>query len=518
MKKSPSHFILLIGLVSLYSSISQGQTFTLITEGIIATDTTNTNGASFVDYDGDGDLDIFLSNANGPMGFNTLYRNEGKDVFTKVDAGEVTHMQTATFGHSWGDYDNDGKADLFVVNAFTNIGSLLYHNVGNGRFHRNENYDVTKSAAKGFASAWRDIDNDGLLDLLIIHPAGGFVGLPSTSNLLFKNNGDPQGTFTPVITTPITRVTAPFTNATWSDYDQDGDADLFIGSGPANGTLAPDYLYKNMLKETGKLGFQQLASEVFARDSLDGQTWNWVDYDNDGDLDAYVTNWGGAQGGLANNLYRNEGDTIIRVKDGPLATDVGISLANVWEDFDNDGDLDVFVGNGGNQVNRYYENLGNGKFESVTKGHFVEVKKNSWGVCAGDYNNDGRVDLFVSNKTGYLAGGDLNHLYRNDTDNGNNWVTIRCIGTKSNKDGIGTKVKLTAKISGKNVTQYREVGSNATFLGSNDLRVHFGLGKTKQIDSIEIIWPSGQTDSYENIKPNQFLDCIEGKALSPRVR
>ncbi|HRW98708.1 MAG TPA: CRTAC1 family protein, partial [Cyclobacteriaceae bacterium] len=204
-------------------------------------------------------------------------------------------------------------------------------------------------------------------------------------------------------------------------------------------------------------------------------------------------------------------------KDGPLATDVGISLANVWEDFDNDGDLDVFVGNGGNQANRYYENLGNGNFESVTKGHFVEVKKNSWGVCAGDYNNDGRVDLFVSNKTGYLAGGDLNHLYRNDTDNGNNWVTIRCIGTKSNKDGIGTKVKLTAKISGKNVTQYREVGSNATFLGSNDLRVHFGLGKTKQIDSIEIIWPSGQTDSYKNIKPNQFLDCIEGKALSPRV-
>ncbi|MEP2668622.1 MAG: CRTAC1 family protein [Cyclobacteriaceae bacterium] len=489
------------------------QSFTLITKGVMATDTTNTNGASFVDYDNDGDLDIFLSNANGPLGFNTLYRNDGNDLFSKVDAGEVTHMQTVSFGNSWGDYNNDGLPDLFVVNAFTNIGSLLYKNMGNNQFQRNEYYDVTHSAAKGFASNWRDFDNDGWLDLLIIHPSG-FVGLPITSNFLFRNNGDAPGTFSPVVTAPFTRSTAAFTNATWADYDQDGDADLFIGSGPANGTTAPDYLYKNMLTETGKPDFQRMNKEVFALDSLDGQTWNWIDYDNDGDLDAYVTNWGGSFGGLKNNLYKNEGDTTIRVMDGSIANDVGISLANVWEDFDNDGDLDVFVGNGGNQPNRYYENLGNGQFKSITKGHFVEAAKNTWGICAGDYNNDGRVDLFVSNKTGYIAGGDVNYLYRNDTDNGNNWITIRCVGEKSNKSGIGAKVKVTTTINGASVTQYREIGSNATFLGTNDLRAHFGVRKAKQIEKVEVIWPSGQKDVYQNVKPNQLMECVEGKSLS----
>ncbi|MDN5201097.1 CRTAC1 family protein [Fulvivirgaceae bacterium BMA10] len=495
-----------------YSGLT-GQNFTLITTGDIANDTTNTNGASFVDYDSDGDLDIFLSNANAPFGFNSLYKNEGNDQFTKVDAGEVTNMQTITFGHCWVDFDNDGLKDLFVVNAFTNIGSLLYKNLGNDKFRRVENYNTGKNTVLGFAATWGDFDNDGLVDLMVAHPAGGFVGLPTTSNFLFRNNGDQFGSFTSMLTFPITRTTAAFTNATWSDYDQDGDADLFIGSGPANGTKSPDYHYKNLLKETGKTGFQRITDEIFAQDSLDGQTWNWIDYDNDGDLDAYLTNWGGSLGGIKNNLYRNEGDTIVRIEEGAIVNDIGISLANVWADFDNDGDLDVYVGNGSNQANRYYENQGNGNFKSITKGHFVEEKKNTWGVSAGDYNNDGKVDLFVSNKTRYVAGGDINYLYRNDENNGFNWLIIECIGEQSNKSGIGTKVKLTSQIDGKSVTQYREIGSNATFLGNNDIRAHFGLKTSKRIEKVEIIWPSGQIDVYQDVKPNQILKAVEGKSL-----
>ena len=243
-------FLLFFFLINLHA-----QNFTLIEKGDFAKDSTNTNGASFVDYDNDGDLDIFLSNAAIPFGFNRLYRNEGDDVFSKTDAGEVTGMQTVTFGHSWGDYDNDGLEDLFVVNAFTNIGSLLYRNLGNGKFQRNENYNIGKNNVMGFAASWSDFDNDGFLDLTVIHPAGGFVGLPTTSNFLFKNSGDQFGNFTPVLTTPITRGTAPFTNATWADYDNDGDADLFIGSGSANGTIRPDYHFKNLLKETGTANF-----------------------------------------------------------------------------------------------------------------------------------------------------------------------------------------------------------------------------------------------------------------------
>ena len=459
------------------------------------------------------DLDLFLSNANNPFGFNSLYRNEGNDNFIKVDAGEVTGMQMVTFGHSWGDYDNDGLEDLFVVNAFTSIGSLLYKNLGGGKFRRNENYNTGRNTVLGFAANWRDFDNDGWLDLTVIHPSGGFVGLPTTSNLLFRNNGDQFGTFTPVLTTAVTRGTAPFTNATWADYDQDGDADLFIGSGPADGRKLPDYHFKNQLAETGKANFSRVLNEVIARDSLDGQTWNWIDYDNDGDLDAYATNWGGPVGGISNNFYENKGDTIVKVEKGALTSDVGISLANVWADFDNDGDEDVYVGNGGNQPNRYYENLGDGNFRSVTTGHFVEATKKTWAVTIGDYNNDGRLDLFVANKTGYITGGDVNFLYRNDTNNGNNWLLIKCVGEKSNKSGLGTKVKLTADIDGRTVTQYREAGSNATFLGGNDRRVHFGLGNAQHIAKVEIIWTSGQKDVYENISVNQLLIATEGQSL-----
>lgn len=504
---------LLTFLLTLSFSIAHSQNFTLIQKGDFAKDSTNTNGASFVDYDNDGDLDIFISNANTPFGFNTLYRNDGNDLFSKVDAGEVTGMQTITFGHCWGDYNNDGLEDLFVVNAFTNIGSLLYRNLGGGKFQRNENYNTGRSNVVGFAAAWRDYDNDGYLDLMVVHPAGGFVGLPTTSNFLFRNNGDRFGSFTEVLTTPITRGTAPFTNPSWADYDQDGDADLFIGSGPANGTKRPDYHYKNLLKETGKANFSRITNEVIASDSLDGQTWNWIDYDNDGDLDAYMTNWGGSQGGIKNNFYRRDKDTLIKVDMGAMTTDIGISLANVWADFDNDGDLDAYVGNGGNQPNRYYENLGNGQFKSITKGHFVETGKNTWGVSVGDYNNDGKVDLLVSNKTSYVRGKDVNYLYRNDTNNGFNWLIIKCEGEKSNKSGIGTKIKLSAKINGASVTQYREIGADATFLGNNDRRAHFGLKNAVQADKVEIIWPSGQIDIYENIQANQILLAKEGKSL-----
>ena len=492
---------------------AQAQSFTPILTGDIAQDSTNTNGASFIDYDNDGDLDLFLSNADVPFGFNTLYRNDGNDHFSRIEAGEVTGMQMTTFGHAWGDYDNDGLEDLFVVNAFTSLGSMLYKNLGEGKFRRNENYNLTRHTILGFAAAWSDFDRDGWLDLLVVHPAGGFVGLPTTSNFLFKNNGDAQGSFSPVLATPVTLPTAPFTNATWTDYDRDGDPDLFIGSGPANGSKSPDYLYQNQMKEEGKATFRRISTPSFARDSLDGQTWNWIDYDNDSDLDAYVTNWGGTLGGLPNVFYENRGDTILRADKGGLTSDIGISLANVWADFDNDADLDVYVGNGGNQPNRYYENLGNGSFKSHTSGHFVETRKTTWAITAGDYNNDGRMDLFVASKTGYVRGRDINFLYRNDTKNKYNWIIIRCVGKESNRSGIGTQVRLTATIDGKSVSQYREVGSNATFLGSNDRRVHFGLRKATRIDKIEFTWPSGQKEVYRDVLPNRILTATEGDSL-----
>ncbi|MFQ5605544.1 MAG: CRTAC1 family protein [bacterium] len=504
-----------LALALIFCAELPAQNFHLITSGEIAADTTNTNGASWVDFDGDGDVDLFLSNANLPFGGNTLYRNDGHDRFTRLIVGEVPNLQTAAFGHAWADYDNDGLPDLFVVNAFTGLGSILYKNAGGGRFQRNEAfYTGHGGSVRGFNAAWGDYDLDGLVDLVVTHPAR-FVGMPITSNFLFHNEGG--GYFSEVQNTPITQAAAPFTNATWSDYDLDGDLDLFIGSGPANGTTAPDYHYKNLLKENGKAAFQRIKNTAFTRDSLDGQVWNWVDYDNDGDLDAFVTNWGGTIGGLPNNLYRNLGgaDSVRyqRVREGAIVTDKDISLANVWGDFDNDADLDVYVGNGSNQRNRFYRNNGDGTFTRVKKGHYVEQKKNTWGVCAGDYDNDGDLDLFVSNKTRYVRGGDVNFLYRNDLNNGHNWVLIQCVGVKSNNSALGTKIWVTTKLNGKTITQYREVGSQSAFLGQNDVRAHFGLNRAQSIDTVKINWPSGENDTYSNVQVNRLYLATESQGL-----
>lgn len=509
MKKYWNVNRLLILLIFTGFLSTKAQQFTPIDAGDLTTDSTNTNGASFVDIDNDGDLDVFLSNAQSPYGQNTLYVNLGNDQFRRVDAGELTGLQTPTFGNTWGDYDNDGKPDVFIVNAFTSIGSLMYRNMGENKFIRNENYNQFQSDVRGFNADFGDFDNDGLVDLVVSHPAK-FVGMPITGNYLFKNEGN--GVFSEIKNTPVVAFSAPFTNASWIDHDMDGDADLFIGSGPANGTLAPDKIFRNMLKESGTAYFQPIRNEVFATDSLDGQVWNWIDYDNDGDLDGFVTNWGGVQGGLSNNFYENKGDTIVRSDKGPLTSDAFISLANVWADFDNDGDIDCYVGNGSNQPNNYYQNNGDGTFTAIRKGHLVETNKNTWGVCAGDYDNDGDIDLLVTNKTQYISGtGDVNFLYRNDLKNNNNWINITLSGVESNKMGIGAKVFITSENDETGaVNQYREAGASNTFLGDNDIRIHFGLGNGAVIKKITIQWPSGQRDVYEDIEVNNFYHAIEG--------
>ena len=500
-------------------SMAQAQQWQMVDKPLFQ-EKNNTNGVSFVDIDQDGDLDLFLTNAHTPFGFNTIYRNDGNDNFTKIEAGEVTGLQTVSFGHTWGDFDNDGLPDLFIANAFTKMGSLLYKNLGDFKFRRIESYNVGSNLVLAFDAAWADYDNDGWLDLVTIHPAR-FVGKPIRSNSLFKNNGDLS--FAEIISTPITGPTAPYTNGTWSDYDLDGDMDLFIGSGPANGTVAPDFHFKNQLKETGKATFQRMRKEQFAKDAMDGQTWNWVDYDNDGDLDVFMTNYSGTpngQGqpnGMVNHFYRNDQDSMTRITEGPLVEELSVSLANMWADFDNDGDLDVIVGNS-RSTNKHYRNNGDGSFEYVANSPIESPgSKVTWGMSNGDYDNDGDIDLFISNKVAYANGGanggDVNYLYRNDLDNGYHWLLIQCEGKDSNRSAIGTIVQVTANINGQAVTQTRVIGTNNTFLGDNDIRAHFGLNTSSEIDLVKISWPSGKVDEYQNIKADQLLVATEGEDL-----
>ena len=478
--------------------------FTKVATGPAATDAANSQGTSWIDVDGDRDLDLFVANV-GPQA-NFLYRNEGDGTLVRVTTGDIATDRLSNAGNCWADYDNDGDLDVLA----TGSAPAFYQNDGAGRLSRlNRNTVFGTNDLRSWACAWADYDRDSLVDLVIAHPAGAF-GAPPLSNFLFRNKGD--GTFARITDTPITMSLAPFTVPSWSDYDLDGDADLFIGSGPASATPGPDFLYRNRLTETGTATFERITEGPLARGTRDGQIINWIDYDNDGDLDAFVTNWGGGMGGLADELFRNDEGTLTKITSGSLVTDRQVSLASVWADFDNDGDQDVFItdGNGG-QPNRFYENNGNGSFTRVTAPPFSTDRSVSWGASAGDYDNDGDLDLFVAN----ALNGSRNFLYRNDLDAGRHWLKIHLIGTASNRAAIGARVHVKATLGGQALWQLREVSSQNSFNGHNSLAVHVGLAEATRVDSLRIAWPSGQVDVYTNVEVDQFLVATEGQTVSP---
>ena len=462
---------------------------------ILADTSTNYSGAAWVDIDGDGNLDLYINN-------NFLYKGDGAGGFTKLTTAIGNNVALATGnGTTWGDYDNDGDLDCYIACAT----SILYRNNGSGVFAAVTSGVIAQyTANRGWAAAWGDLDNDGDLDLAVTHPAGFVPGTPTT-NHLYLNNGPPNYTFTRVTTGPIVTGLSAYTVGTWSDYDQDGDIDYFIGAGLANGTTQPDFLYRNLLKETGAASFERITEAPIATDLQDGQVWNWIDYDNDGDLDAYLTNWGGTLGGMANRLYRNDGGTFTSITAGAIVTDADISLSSVWGDFDNDGDLDCYVANDNFQTNRYYSNNGDGTFTSQDNA-LTEVATHR-GASAGDYDNDGDLDLYADGP------GTNRALYRNDSDNGNHWLKVRLVGVASNRSGIGARVRARAQIGAGTVWQLREVSAQNAFNGQNSLLAHFGLRAAALVDRLVIEWPSGIVQTLSNVAADQLITVTEAAAV-----
>lgn len=486
--------IILFGNTGIYS-----QVFTRITDPtnpiVTDPDPTNYYGCSWIDYDGDDDLDLFVNN-------QYLYRNDGKGKFTKITGSGIGAGLPNSLGNgnSWADYDNDGDMDVFLAG---NAASFLFRNDG-GQFIKITDNGFAGRENTGFAAAWGDYDNDGFVDLIIASPFG--FG-PTHPNVLYHNKGD--GSFESIDTSIVTTGLAAYTVPSWFDYDQDGDIDLFIGSGPITASGGPDYFYKNMLKETGTAWFSRITSGNFATDLRDGQNVNWVDYDNDQDLDMYVTNYG-SNGGTAlrqNNLYRNEGGGVFtKITNSPLTTDAEISLGNLWADFDNDGDQDCFVTNEGfvNNLSRYYRNDGNGNFIRMDNVVLTVNGSGANGATAGDYDDDGDLDLFI-----FAFPASFRRFHRNDQPAGNHWIRMKLEGTSSNRASIGARVRAKATIGGNSVWQYRELSAQNTFNGHNALEIHFGLGDASTLDSVEVIWPSGTVKYLTQVKANQILKLIE---------
>ncbi|MGH1363380.1 MAG: FG-GAP-like repeat-containing protein [Calditrichia bacterium] len=498
-------FLLMLGV--LLPEKLDAQQFTRITDSAnpIAAETQagpgGYAGGSWIDYDSDEDLDLFVNNT-------LLYRNDGGGVFVKITGsgiGSANNNNGAGHGNTWADVNNDGFIDCFIGAAT----SSLYLNNGDGTFTAVSSGDIGGGTAnRGWACAFADIDDNSYVDLLIVHPANFVPGGPTPNHLFFNENGVDWTKVAPD-SSDVTTGLAPYTVGTFSDFDLDGDQDLFIGSGPALGTAAPDNLYRNLLTETGTATLEKITTGILATDLVDGQVWNWVDYDNDGDLDAFLTNYAAS----VNNLYRNDAGTYVKMTAqdvGTLVSDVAFSLANNWADFDNDGDLDVYVTNDGGAASFYYANNGDGTFTRDTQIAIVGLNAAQCGASAGDYDRDGDLDLFV-----YSAAPGGRGLFRNDSEtNGNAWVNIRAEGVQSNRSAIGARVQAKATMNGNPVWQMREISAQNSFSAQNSLNVHFGLADATVIDSLVITWPSDSVDVYTDVAIEQFYVATENQGLA----
>ncbi len=486
----------------------QAQTFNQVTDPAnpvaSETNTGGYTGAAWGDYDNDGLEDLIVVDPDG----SHLYHNDGGGNFTSVssaNAGDIENSGDTYRGVSWGDYDNDGDLDCFIAGDEC----ALYRNNGSAPwFSEVTTGEIATTDVRGWSPAWGDYDNDGNLDLVIAHPAG-FVGNgPAIPNPMFHNDGPPNYTFTRIDTGAVVAELAAYTSTTWSDYDLDGDIDLFFGTGPASMEPGLDYLFHNHLMETGAAGFSRITTGPIYSDSADGQVWNWIDYDLDGDLDGFRTNWGGATGrGIIrrNDLYRNDGGVYTPITGGigEIVIDSNASLTNIWEDFDNDGDRDCYVTNDGNFKNRYYRNNGDGTFDYIADIDGVEPIAPNYGATAGDYDNDGDLDIYVAGQGGNRR------LFNNSLPPFHNWLRVKLVGQRSNRFGVGARIWVVAQIDGSTKRLQREIQTQNAFVSHSSLIAHFGLHFDTEADSVIVEWPSGEVNVMTNVAPNQVLTITE---------
>jgi hypothetical protein len=500
-------------------------------------------GAAAVDFDNDGWPDIFLVQGSRLEGFppgqeptSHLYRNNRDGTFTDVTQKAGVGLAGWGQGVCAGDYDNDGWVDLFVTFWGHNV---LLRNNGDGTFT-----DVTKKAGLWQANAnWStgcaflDYDRDGHLDLFISHyvdldlahtPSPGANdacqwkdipvmcgprGLKGTYSQLYHNNGD--GTFTDVSDKSGVSKTPPFYCFTvlTGDFENDGWPDIFVAC-----DSTPNLFFHN--NRNGTFTETAVPAGVAFNDEgheQAGMGADAADYDGDGWLDIVKTNFSDD----SPTLFRNHRDGTF--SDETLAAGLGKSMqflgwGTLFVDVDNDGWPDLFMANGHvypevdskglnvtfRERKALYWNQHNGKFQdiSLAAGPGITTPFNSHGVAAADFDNDGSVEILVNNSH------DRPSLLRNDADHGN-WILLRLIGVKSNRDAIGARV--TVRVGPHQQTQ--EVRSGGGYISQSDFRLHFGLGAATQVDSVEIRWPSGLVERLDHLNANRIVKIREGVGI-----
>ncbi|MDZ7265079.1 MAG: FG-GAP-like repeat-containing protein [candidate division KSB1 bacterium] len=433
-------------------------------------------GLAFGDLNNDGYQDLYIGNR---FGSNALFMNQVGSRFMNIGRFAGVDYSGYTMGVSWADFNNDGNLDVYLCNY--NLPNILYKNKGDAIFA-----DITGSAGVGtelssYHAVWGDYNNDGLVDLFVVNFGR------DQPNILYKNNGDE--TFSDVtqvaginsLPSQISR------NAMWGDYDNDGFIDLYVVS------QGQDVLYRN----NGDGTFTDVTSKAQIYDSGNGHGCAWADYDNNGLLDLYVTNRDGVS-----VLYKNIGDgTFVDVTTQSGLGIVQSAIGGSWADMDNDGDLDLFVTNLWGQPNYLFFNNGTGEFENIPLEEAGLHDFPATNATFGDYDNDGAIDLVMTlNDSGVLGP----CLYHN-LGNSNHWLIANLIGSVSNRSAIGAKLRL--KIG--NRIQYREVSGGCGDFTFDSLPVEFGLGEAIQVDSLCIYWPSGIKQVLTNLQADQIITIEE---------
>ncbi len=482
----------LLAVAALYPASAQVY-FTRILEGDIANDEGNFTGCGWGDYDNDGYVDLFVGSELGQA--NRLYHNNGNGNFTRVTTGSIFQEKGSADSVVWGDYDNDGDLDLFISNyetvSYSATRDSFYRNEGNGTFTRITQGAWVNDSSRGVGAAWGDYDNDGFLDLYVANSEGAAA-------FLYRNRGDGSMIAT---TGPVTSVPGNFIGCAWTDLDADGDIDLVVAGGLGGNNL--------QFRNNGNGTFTRITTGVFVKTSGRNSAMAPADYDNDGDVDLLVSGGNGED----ERLYRNNGTNgFVRITEGALVTSGGDSRGAAWGDYDNDGYLDVFIANDLGENNFLYHNEGNGTFSQVFEGPVVSDGGRSWGCAWADYDNDGDLDLFVANGAANfyppLPPIEPSFLYRNDGGT-NNWLILKLVGTASNRSAIGAKVRVLATIRGKSFWQLREISGGSGWCSQNDLRAHFGLGDATTVETVRIEWPSGIAQELKNVAARQILTITE---------
>ena len=493
-------------------------------------------GLALFDYDRDGDVDIYFLNGAPLLGTkvdepprNALYRNDGQFHFTDVTDQAGVGDTGFGLGVTVGDYDNDGDLDLYVNNYGPNV---MYQNNGDGTFT-----DVTRQTGTGNAdqvgagACFLDMDKDGDLDLYAsnyvdfaydkyvprfnrgVHVYASpdcYNGVPDT---VYRNNGD--GTFTDVsVESGVASCAGTGMGMVCCDYDNDGDTDVFVCN-----DVRANFLFEN--DGTGK--FEEVGLMAGIAYDLYGHAHASMgvdcgDYNNDGLLDFYQTSY---QSQLA-TLFENLGDGFF--EDVTLTTGAGagtlpyVTWGNGLVDFDNDGDRDIFVACGHVEDNvelfddttSYLArnvllmNTGDGKFVDVSEesGDGMLPELSSRGTGFDDLDDDGDIDVVVLNSRREPT------VLRNDSPGANHWIQVQLRGVKTNRDGVGARVKVIAG----DLTQFDEVHSGRGYQSHHGMRLHFGLGKRDHIDRIEVRWIGGGADLLEDVAADQLLTIAEGSA------